>query len=130
MVQVALQRPPPPRGKAVFGPGHTALEGSTDEATGVDYLTTLAVSRLYLDNIENVQASWVTQGLKIGQLGLCFGADDLGSTMMEEHVVSAAGTTFRTNAEELARMIADLGFQPAQRTTTYRIVREWDVSTT
>ena len=82
----------------------------------------LAISRLVLDNVPHLQSSWVTQGLALGQLGLCFGADDIGSTMMEEHVVSAAGTTYRTNAGELARLIADLGFQPAQRTTTYTIV--------
>jgi cyclic dehypoxanthinyl futalosine synthase len=105
-----------PLGKQVT---HLAHENSQQ------FLRMLAISRLYLDNVPHLQSSWVTQGLRIGQLGLHFGADDLGSTMMEEQVVSAAGTTYRTNAEELARQIADLGFRPAQRTTTYDIVREW-----
>jgi len=114
-----------------FQPGATPLSRQSPRAPedGMAFLRMLAISRLYLDNIPNLQSSWVTQGLKVGQLGLCFGANDLGSTMMEEQVVSAAGTTFRTNAEELARLIADLGYQPAQRTTTYAIVREWDVTT-
>lgn len=103
-----------------FQPGHSPLSREVPSpADGVQFLRMLAISRLYLDNIPHVQSSWVTQGLKIGQLGLCFGADDLGSTMMEEHVVSAAGTTYRSNADELAHAIADLGFASAQRTTTY-----------
>jgi cyclic dehypoxanthinyl futalosine synthase len=109
-----------------FQPGETLLarrEGISTSTGGVDFLRMLAISRLYLDNIPHLQSSWVTQGLKVGQLGLCFGADDLGSTMMEEQVVSAAGTTYRTNADELMRLIADLGYTPAQRTTNYRIVR-------
>ncbi len=109
-----------------FQPGDTPLGRTADCTTdtgGAAFLRMLAISRLYLDNIPHLQSSWVTQGLKIGQLGLTFGADDLGSTMMEENVVSAAGTTHRTNADELARLIADLGYIPAQRTTTYAIVR-------
>ena len=74
-----------------FQSGNTALEGATEPATGVDYLMTLAVSRLYLDNVPHIQASWVTQGLKMGQVALRFGADDLGSTMIEENVVAATG---------------------------------------
>ncbi len=106
-----------------FQPGATPLARlAPPPAGGVEFLRMLAISRLVLDNVPHLQSSWVTQGLALGQLGLCFGADDIGSTMMEEHVVSAAGTTYRTNAGELARLIADLGFQPAQRTTTYTIV--------
>ena len=107
-----------------FQPGRTRLARRAPLAAGpVEFLRMLAISRLYLDNVPNLQSSWVTQGVKIGQLGLCFGANDLGSTMMEEHVVSAAGTTFRTNAGELARLIADLGYHPAQRDTRYAILR-------
>lgn len=113
-----------------FQPGNTPLArlAPPPDLGGQHFLRMLAISRLYLDNIPHLQSSWVTQGLALGQLGLCFGADDLGSTMMEEQVVSAAGTTYRTNAAELARYIADLGYRPAQRTTTYALVREWPQS--
>jgi len=85
-----------------FQPKHTALGGrGWDEATSVEYLKTLAISRLYLDNIENVQASWVTQGLKVLELGLHFGGNDVGSVMLEENVVKAAGTSNCTTEEEL-----------------------------
>jgi len=77
-----------------FQPGHTALGGNGwEEATSVEYLKVLAIARLYLDNIENVQASWVTQGLKVLELGLHFGGNDVGSVMLEENVVRAAGTS-------------------------------------
>ncbi len=85
---------------------------------------TLAVSRLYLDNVPHIQASWVTQGLKIGQVALRFGADDLGSTMIEENVVSATGLTVRANQDDLVRAIKDAGFVPAQRRTDYALVRK------
>jgi len=88
-------------------------------ATGVDYLRVLAVSRLFLDNFDNVQASWVTQGLKMGQVALHFGANDMGSVMIEENVVAAAGCRNRTNEEELRRLIADAGFIPRKRRTLY-----------
>lgn len=91
-----------------------------EEATAVDYLKTLAVSRLYLENILNVQSSWVTQGLKVCQLGLRFGGNDVGSIMIEENVVSAAGTRHRASEEELRRIIRDAGFIPKQRDTLYR----------
>jgi cyclic dehypoxanthinyl futalosine synthase len=105
-----------------FQSGRTALEGSTHAATGVDYLMMLAVSRLYLDNVPHIQASWVTQGLKIGQVALRFGADDLGSTMIEENVVSATGLTVRANQDDLVQAIKDAGFTPAQRRTDYTLV--------
>ena len=105
-----------------FQAGRTALEGTTQVATGVDYLMTLAVSRLYLDNVPHIQASWVTQGLQIGQVALRFGADDLGSTMIEENVVSATGLTVRANQHDLVRAIRDAGFTPAQRRTDYTLV--------
>lgn len=86
------------------------------------YLRLLAVSRLFLDNFENIQSSWVTQGSYIGQLALKFGANDLGSTMMEENVVKAAGAEFRMNKEQMIELIKDIGEIPAQRNTNYDIL--------
>ena len=104
-----------------FQPNNTALGGrGWDEATSVEYLKTLAISRMYLDNIDNVQASWVTQGLKVLQMGLRFGGNDVGSVMLEENVVKAAGTSNCTTEEELRRIIRDAGFRPVQRDTLYR----------
>jgi cyclic dehypoxanthinyl futalosine synthase len=91
-----------------------------EEATAVEYLKTLAISRLYLENIDNVQSSWVTQGLKTCQLGLRFGGNDVGSIMIEENVVSSAGAHHRASEEELRRIIRDAGFVPKQRDTLYR----------
>jgi cyclic dehypoxanthinyl futalosine synthase len=116
-----------------FQPGNTAL--AEDEsaargeplsaASGYEYLRTLAVSRLFLDNVRNVQASWVTQGSKIGQVALAFGANDMGSTMIEENVVAAAGTRFMLARDELVRLITDAGYTPVQRDTLYREVRRF-----
>jgi cyclic dehypoxanthinyl futalosine synthase len=116
-----------------FQPGNTEL--AEDEsasggdpmtsASGYEYLRMLAVSRLYLDNVRNIQASWVTQGAKIGQVALCFGANDMGSTMIEENVVAAAGTRFMLAREELVRLVSDAGFTAVQRDTLYREVRRW-----
>lgn len=111
-----------------FQPKNTALSVSTEERTGFkiggfDYLRTLAVSRLYLDNISNVQASWVTQGAKIAQLALKFGANDLGSTMIEENVVKAAGVDYRLKRGEMISLIEDLGFEAMQRDCYYNILR-------
>ncbi len=104
-----------------FQPGNTALGGRKwDEATAVEYLKVLAISRLFLSNIKNVQSSWVTQGLKVCQMGLRFGGNDVGSVMLEENVVKAAGVTNCTTEEELRRIIRDAGFRPAQRDTLYR----------
>ena len=91
-----------------------------EEATGVEYLKTLAISRLYLDEVLNVQSSWVTQGLKTCQVGLRFGGNDVGSIMIEENVVSAAGARHHASEEELRRIIRDAGFIPKQRDTLYR----------
>jgi cyclic dehypoxanthinyl futalosine synthase len=91
--------------------------------TSFDYLLTQAVSRIYLDNVPHIQSSWVTQGMKIGKLALGFGADDMGSVMMEENVVSAAGTTHRTSIDELVHLIRSLGKTPVQRDTLYREVK-------
>ena len=104
-----------------FQPKHTALGGrGWDEATSVEYLKTLAIARIFLSNFLNVQASWVTQGLKVLQMGLRFGGNDVGSVMLEENVVRAAGTTNCTTEEELRHIIRDAGFRPAQRDTLYR----------
>ncbi|MGO0122294.1 cyclic dehypoxanthinyl futalosine synthase [Desulfothermobacter acidiphilus] len=104
-----------------YQPYNTALGGKPSST--VEYLRLLALSRLFLDNIPNIQCSWVTQGTKVGQVALAFGANDFGGTMMEENVVRAAGAAYRTNLEELIRIIKDAGFTPAQRTTDYRVIR-------
>jgi cyclic dehypoxanthinyl futalosine synthase len=91
-----------------------------------EYLRTLAIARLYLDNFPSLQSSWVTMGPKIGQLALMFGANDMGSVMMEENVVSAAGTTYRLNAREICRLIRDAGWVPAQRDQYYNVLRRHD----
>ena len=93
-----------------------------DEPTGVDYLKMLAVSRLFLDNIENFQSSWLTQGLKLGQVALRFGANDMGSIMIEENVVSAAGAHNRASEETLRYLIEEAGFIPQQRDILYEFV--------
>jgi len=94
--------------------------------TSFDYLLTQAVSRIYLDNVDHIQSSWVTQGMKLGQVALSFGADDMGSVMIEENVVSAAGTTHRATAEDFVRAIKALGKTAVQRDTLYRDVRTWN----
>jgi cyclic dehypoxanthinyl futalosine synthase len=102
-----------------FQPKNTAIHREPE--TAVSYLRLLAISRLVLDNFDNIQASWVTMGPKIAQLALFFGANDFGSTMIEENVVAAAGVRFRLSAEEIRRIIESAGFQPRQRTMAY----EW-----
>ncbi len=94
--------------------------------TSFDYLLTQAVSRIYLDNVDHIQSSWVTQGMKVGQVALSFGADDMGSVMIEENVVSAAGTTHRATTDDFVRAIRALGKTPVQRDTLYRDVRVWN----
>lgn len=106
-----------------YQPGNTELGGDT--ATGVEYLKVLALARIVLDNIPNIQASWVTQGAKMAQVALFFGANDLGGTMLEENVVAAAGCSFRMSREEMIDLIRGAGFRAAQRTTTYHIVKEF-----
>ncbi|ACV62502.1 Radical SAM domain protein [Desulfofarcimen acetoxidans DSM 771] len=104
-----------------FQPKNTQL--SMPAASGVEYLKTLAVARLVIDNVPNIQASWVTQGAKIAQVALSFGANDFGSTMLEENVVRAAGVTYRIALREIIHCIKNAGFTPAQRTTDYRVLR-------
>ncbi len=92
-------------------------------ATAVEYLRVLALSRLYLDNIPNIQASWVTQGLKLAQVALRFGANDFGSTMIEENVVASTGVSYRVTKEDILSAIKTAGFTPAQRNTAYQRLR-------
>ena len=103
-----------------FQAEHTKLKAPTVGAH--EYLRTQALGRIYLDNFTNVQSSWVTQGQEIGQVALKFGANDLGSIMIEENVVSRAGTTFRMTVADMHRLIKDLGYEPHQRDNWYRLV--------
>ncbi len=108
-----------------FQPGHTELSidlGISGQVTGLDYLKTLAISRIFLDNFDNLQSSWVTQGPKVGQVALYYGANDMGSTMMEENVVRAAGTVHCLNEEGIRRIITDGGFTPQRRNMRYEFV--------
>ncbi len=113
-----------------FQPPHTERGG--DEATAVEYLRTLAVARIVLDNVDNLQASWVTQGGKVGQLSLSYGANDMGSVMIEENVVRAAGAVFCMDELEIVRHVENAGFVPKRRNMHYDvlgdpIVRERDL---
>jgi cyclic dehypoxanthinyl futalosine synthase len=113
-----------------YQPAHTELGGS--EATGIDYLRTLALARIVLDNFDNLQASWVTQGGKVGQLSLAYGANDMGSVMIEENVVRAAGASYCMDEAEIVRNIEDAGFTAKRRNMHYEILgdpmfRERDV---
>ena len=107
-----------------FQPGQTPLaqEIGPKRTTGWEYLKTLAIGRIVLDNIDNHQSSWVTMGPKVGQMALFFGANDMGSTMFEENVVSAAGTTYNLNEKEIRRLIEDGGFTPQRRNMRYEFV--------
>jgi len=104
-----------------FQPENTVLK--VKRKTGVaEYLRTQAIARIFLDNIENIQSSWVTQGPEIGQVALKYGANDFGSVMMEENVVSSAGTTFRLNAEEIETLIRGAGYEPRRRNNWYKLL--------
>jgi len=108
-----------------FQQDNTALsnEQTSFRTSGWEYLRMLALSRIYLDNFDNIQASWVTQGPKIAQLSLFFGANDFGSTMIEENVVAAAGVSFRLSGKEIETLVSDAGFTPQQRLMDYRPVQ-------
>ena len=106
-----------------FQPGHTELGG--EKTSSWDYMRTLALSRLYMDNIAHIQGSWVTQGERIGQLTLGFGADDAGSIMLEENVVRAAGTRYDMSTKKMVRLIEGAGREAAQRDTEYHIIRRF-----
>lgn len=114
-----------------FQPGNTELsaEGKTSAlniSTAIDYLRVLSVSRIYLDNVKNIQASWVTQGLKLAQVALRFGANDFGSTMIEENVVRSAGISYRVSKQDIIQSIKAVGFKPARRNTFYDILEFYD----
>ena len=133
-----FQRENPPRGRAQeWDPDvHGPFDDSTNEdilhgrvvrtAGATEYLRMLAIARLYFDNIPSLQSSWVTMGPKIGQLALFFGANDMGSVMMEENVVSAAGTTYKLEEREICRLIRDAGWVPAQRDQYYNVLKRHD----
>src|SRR5438874_4700184 len=104
-----------------FQPQHTVLK--VKHPTGVaEYLRTQALARIFLDNIDNIQSSWVTQGPEIGQIALRYGANDFGSVMMEENVVSSAGTTYRLNAAQIESLISDAGYEPRRRDNWYELL--------
>ncbi len=107
-----------------FQPDNTALNDLKviEKTSGFAYLRMLALSRIYLDNFDNIQASWVTQGPKIAQISLSFGANDFGSTMIEENVVAAAGISFRLSEKEINRLVKDAGFEPKQRLMDYSLL--------
>ncbi len=133
-----FQRENTPLGRAkewdpeTYGPfddstNEDVLRGRVVRMAGADeYLRTLAIARLYLDNFPSLQSSWVTMGPKIGQLALFFGANDMGSVMMEENVVSAAGTTYKLEEREICRLIRDAGWVPAQRDQYYHVLKRHD----
>jgi len=106
-----------------YQPGNTELGG--EQASGLEYLRVLALSRIVLDNLPNLQASWVTQGARMAQVALFFGANDMGGTMLEENVVAAAGCTFRMSQEEIINLVRDAGFTPVRRTTGYEVLEEY-----
>jgi cyclic dehypoxanthinyl futalosine synthase len=105
-----------------FQPGHKMADHPA--AGAHEYLRTQAIARLFLDNIANIQSSWVTQGSKVGQLALLYGANDMGSLMIEENVVAAAGTVYYLSLEEIKRAIRELGFEPRQRNVYYQLIDE------
>jgi cyclic dehypoxanthinyl futalosine synthase len=116
----------------IYGPfddstNEDILKGRVVRMAGADeYLRMLGIARLYFDNIPNLQSSWVTMGPKVGQLALLFGANDMGSVMMEENVVSAAGTTYKLESREICRLIRDAGWIPAQRDQYYNVLQRHD----
>jgi cyclic dehypoxanthinyl futalosine synthase len=104
-----------------FQPDHTEMS-NIPPAGSFEYLKTNAVARLYLDNFANLQSSWVTQGLKIGQMALLYGANDMGSLMIEENVVAEAGTVYHLTLDEIRRAIEDLGYEARQRNVFYELI--------
>jgi cyclic dehypoxanthinyl futalosine synthase len=105
-------------------PENTPSMSHMPKTDAITYLRTVAISRIVLDNVPNLQSSWVTMGMKVGQMALRFGCNDFGSLMIEENVVSAANTTHRTTVEELDRLIVDAGFTPARRRQDYSIITD------
>ena len=109
-----------------LSPHGTPRMSQFEPAGGADYLRTLAVSRLFLDNIANVQSGWLTEGLKLGQVALSFGANDMGGTLLEDKVLEPTGIQVRTRREDLIRLIKEAGYIPAQRNTNYEILQVFD----
>jgi len=107
-----------------YQPGHTELGGKS--VSSREYLKTLAVARIFFDNVKHIQGSWVTQGKDIGQLSLSFGANDLGSIMIEENVVRATGVTYAMSKEEMIRLIRSTGKRAARRNTVYEVIETFD----
>jgi cyclic dehypoxanthinyl futalosine synthase len=107
-----------------FSPARTRME-NTLPATGIDYLQVLAISRIFLDNITYIQAGWLTEGLKLAQIALTMGANDMGGVLMEEVVVKATGIKTKTNDKELIDIIKNAGKIPVQRDSRYRLIKEW-----
>lgn len=105
-----------------FVPNHTPGMRNIPPAGGDDYLKTVAISRLMLDNFEHIQSGWLTEGLKLGQIALAFGCDDMGGTLIEDKVLEPTGITVRTRREDLIRLIRDAGFIPVQRDTNYQVL--------
>src|SRR5438128_8979183 len=105
-------------------PENTPTMSHMPKTDAIDYLRTVAIARIALDNVPNLQASWVTMGMKVGQIALRFGCNDFGSLMMEENVVSAAGTTHRTTLAEMQRLIADAGYTAKKRRQDYTILED------
>jgi cyclic dehypoxanthinyl futalosine synthase len=103
-------------------PENTPSFSHMPKTDAIEYLRTVAISRIVLDNVPNLQASWVTMGMKVGQLALRFGCNDFGSLMIEENVVSAANTTYQTTSDEMERLIRDAGFTPARRRQDYSVL--------
>ncbi len=108
-----------------YQPGNNELMGT--KVSSLEYLRMLALSRLYLDNVEHIQGSWLTQGTSMGQVTLLFGADDLGSIMLEENVVRAAGLNYRMTVDDMIYLIKGAGRRAAQRNTEYKIIREFTI---
>jgi len=103
-------------------PENTPTLSHMPKTDAVEYLRTTAFARLVLDNIPNIQASWVTMGMKVGQIALSYGCNDFGSLMIEENVVSAANTTYSTTTDEMERLIRDAGFEPRRRRQNYQLI--------
>src|SRR5262249_37149992 len=110
-----------------FQPENTAMS-TVPTAEAHEYLKTQAIARLYLDNVPNVQSSWVTQGPKVGQVALFFGANDMGSLMIEENVVSKAGTVYHLSLEQIKSAIREAGYVPRQRNVFYELIDERPVA--
>jgi len=106
-----------------LSPHGTPRMSQFEPAGGADYLKTLAVSRLFLDNILSIQSGWLTEGLKMGQVGLSFGANDIGGTLIEDKVLEPTGIEVKTKPEDLIRLIKEAGYIPAQRNTNYEIIQ-------